>query len=304
MKKFVQKTILLFLAVLLLFGAGNALYYAVSKDSPLVAFEVYKALDISAQSGGYTSVLLGDSVARQLFHPDEQEQDPTLCYLATTQAILPAGNYILLKNFLQNHPETKTVYYMARPDNLQADANFHYTYSYFITPLYREAFLDCLDIQTQKDVENVFGRHFCRQDFIKWMLGRYPKLLEWYNHGLEKIWPFKSRFQNSPMPDLAIPYIVKMQELCASQNVEFVLLSSPLPKDTDIASLQSLQEKLESAGVGFLFDRFASSLVYLDPAQFVDGVHLTQSYLNDNKEPLRQNLLAPHPTVSVSALKR
>lgn len=290
MKKFLQKTILLFLAVLLLFGAGNALYYAVSKDSPLVAFEVYKALDISAQPGGYTSVLLGDSVARQLFHPDEQDQDPALCYLATTQAILPAGNYILLNNFLKNHPQTRTVYYMARPDNLLAGANFHYTYSYFITPLYREAFLDCLDMQTQKDVENVYGRPFCRQDFVKWMLGRYPKLLEWYNHGLEK-----SRLPNSPMPDLAIPYIVKMQQLCASQNVEFVLLSSPLPEDTDTASLQSLQEKLESAGVGFLFDRFASSLVYLDPAQFIDGVHLTQSYLNDNRESLRQSLLNPHP---------
>ncbi len=304
MKKFLQKSILLFLTVLLLFGTGNAFYYNLSKDSPLVAFEVYKALDISAQSGGYTSLLLGDSVARQLFHPDEQEQDPSLCYLATSQAILPAGNYILLKNFLQNHPNTKTVYYMARPDNLQANVNFRYTYSYFITPFYREAYRDCLDTQTQDAVEHVFGRLFCEQDFAKWMLGRYPKLLEWYNHGLEKAWPLKSRLPDGSMPDLAIPYIVKMQQLCASQNVEFVLLASPLPKDADTASLKSLEEKLQAAGIGFLFDRFASSLLYLDPSQFIDGVHLTQTWLNGNKESFRQNLLYPQPTVSVSALKR
>lgn len=291
MKTFLRRTGAVIISTIMLFLIINVVYYKVSNRSRLVAFEVYDAVERSSQATEYTSLVLGDSVARQLFNPAIQDEEDEICYLATNQAIMAAGNYILLENFLQNNPQLDTVYYIARPDSLQGGINFIYTYSYFITPLYREPFLKYLDQDTQAGLEKVFGSFATKREFSKWMLARYPKLLECYHDGLEKIWMIRNRIHAQKMPDMSMTYIAKMRQTCEQHAVDFALLSSPLPADFKTESVTGFQDKLRTAGMGDLAERFADSIVYLDQEEFVDGIHMTGDFLDENREKFVDDLI-------------
>lgn len=293
MKRFVRKICAVIFSIIAAFMLFNAAYYKTTEKTQLTAFEVYDAIHRSSQSTQYTALVLGDSVARQIFHPDYQEEDREVCYLATNQAILPAGNYILLENFLENNPQVKKVYYVARPDSLQGGINFIYTYSYFVTPLYREAFMKYLTPETRDGIEKVFGSFFARHEFPKWMLGKYPKLLELYNEGSEKLWKARNNIQACDMPDMTISYVAGMQRLCRESEVEFVLLSSPLPEGYDLSAVDELKGKMRAAGMEDLMEGYADSIYYIDREEFVDGIHMTKEYLEGNRKKILNILRIP-----------
>jgi hypothetical protein len=267
----------------------NAVYYKTMNRSQLVAFEVYDAIDKSSRYMEYTSLVLGDSVARQIFNPEYQEESNEICYMATNQAITPAGNYILLRNYLHNNQQVKKVYYVARPDSLQSGVNFTYTYSYFITPLYKEPFWEYLDYETRERIDRVFGSLWTRHEFPKWMLAKYPKLLEWYNEGLSEIW--NHRWSKQEMPDMSVTYIANMKQLCEENDIEFILLSPPLPEGYDEDNKDKLYEKLIAAGEENLINAYENSVRYIDNEKFVDGVHMKQAFLVSHREEIRDKMI-------------
>ncbi|MCM1135857.1 MAG: hypothetical protein NC400_09825 [Clostridium sp.] len=291
MRNFLQRVCVVILSVIIIFFMLNAVYYKMSKNGRLTAFEVYDAIDISSQQSDCTALVLGDSVARQIFSPDYQEENKEVCYLTTNQAIMPAGNYILLENYLQNHPQTKKVYYIARPDSLQNGINFVYTYSYFVTPLYREPFLKYLHEETREGIEKMFGSFFSKREFAKWMLGKYPKLLEIYNKSLEKIWKIKSNYQANDKPDMAVSYILEMQKSCQDKKIEFILLSPPVPEGYDRGAVEEMREKMSALGMEDLIEEYADSIYYINQEEFVDGVHMRKEYLERNREGMLERML-------------
>lgn len=291
MKNFLQKTGMVIISTIAVFFLLNILYYKISANMRLVAFEVYDAVDMAIQPTEYTGVVLGDSVARQIFNPAYQEENMDLCYLATNQAIMPAGNYILLEAFLGNNPQVKTVYYVARPDSLQSGINFVYTYSYFVTPMYREAFTEYLNQETREGVEGIFGRFFAKNEFPKWMLGKYPKLLELYNDKAEKLWKMKNNIQDGSMPEMAIPYIAQMQQLCEDKEIAFVLLASPLPEEFDRSSVDEMKRKMELAGMEELMMVYLNSIFYVPQDEFVDGIHMTKEYVARNRGEIIEKMM-------------
>ena len=72
MRKFLGRTAGILACILFLFLCLNLLYYKFGKQSRLVAFEVYDAIDLVGRQTDYTGVLLGDSVSRQFFGSDDQ----------------------------------------------------------------------------------------------------------------------------------------------------------------------------------------------------------------------------------------
>lgn len=283
MKKFLVKVGLIFLCIVFLFLGSNVLYYKLGKQSRMVAFEVYDAIDIAKGKNNCTTIILGDSVARQFFNPDEQQEIQEECYLATNQAIMPVGNYILLQEYLKNNPQTKKVYYIARPDSFCSEINFHYTYSYLVTPLYTETYKKYLDETTIETLENTFGRFFIEKNFAKWMLAKYPKLLEMYSDICEELQQLQRNSSNGDYDDDMVLYLKKIQVLCEEKDIELHILSAPVPEGYEY-DLGELRDRMEEYDLDTYYAELEQSMCYVPEEEFVDGVHLRQEYLKNNTD--------------------
>jgi hypothetical protein len=79
------------------------------------------------------TILLGDSVARQLFPPgmEPKELNGRFRFLTSNQAISMAGQYYLLQDALRSCPGTTDVYLLYFPGSLANDLGPDFTHDYF-----------------------------------------------------------------------------------------------------------------------------------------------------------------------------
>ncbi len=291
MKKFVREILIITAASVMLFVLMNIIYFKLGHHGRMTAFEVYDAIDRTGQQTEYTALVLGDSVARQFFSPEDQDESGRICFLATNQAIMTAGNDILLERFIENNAQLKEVYYILRPDSLKSRANFIYTYSYFITPFFYNEYLKYLSADTVEALKNVYGRLWTGKEFPKWFLGKYPKALEMYNHYGQRIWEMKCAWnKENELPDMSLPYLKKMKQICDDRRIEFHLLAAPVPEKYEY-DLEQLCSEMDAAGMPDLYEELTDSMQYVEGTQFVDGIHLNKEYVQANKESIRKNIL-------------
>lgn len=289
MRKFLGRMAGILTCILFLFLCLNFLFYRFGKQSRLVAFEVYDAIDLVGRQTDYTGVLLGDSVARQFFSPDDQQKNQDICYLATNQAIMPVGNYLLLGKYLKNNPQTQVVYYMARPDSLCSAMNFHYTYSYFVTPLYIAENKKYLDNATIKEIEDKYGKIFAENNYIKWLLAKYPKLLDMYNNACSSLDSINEKWSKVENADISILYLHKIKELCDEKGIEFHILSVPVSEDYEF-DFSGLKTAMKQYEMDELYEELLNSVEYISADEFVDGIHLNSDYVEENKERIQRKI--------------
>lgn len=290
MKKFLVRTTGMIFGAFLMFLMINIVYYKAVNNHRQVAFEVYDAIDRSGVNEGYTGLVLGDSVARQIFQPKYQDESGDICYLATNQAITTIGNFMLLERFIENNPQLEDVYYVARPNSIMGNPNFTYTYSYFVTPLYNESMSQYLEQETREEIETIYGSFFARGEFPKWMLAKYPKLLDVYQNSRKSILQFRRWIGVAEEVDMAALYLEKMKAVCDEKNIEFHLLSSPLPENHQF-SLEEMKERLDFEGEEELIRKYADSIIYIQQDEFVDGVHMSASFLEKNREKIKEKIM-------------
>lgn len=288
MWKILRKIVLIFTIVTGLFLCANYTWYKFFNHSRLVAFEVYDAIALAGQETDYTALVLGDSVARQIYNPKYQDETEQYAYMATNQAITPAGNYLLLRKFHENNPQLQDVYYIARPDSFFADANFIFTYSYLITPLYNESFKYYLKDDTCLKLEQTFGRLFSTKEFPKWLLAKYPKLLELYQNNRSTAQAKNLRGGNSPSTEyLSIPYLQEMQKYCAQNGITLHLLFAPIPENYTFNTDDFLF--LKEDGDNSIYNNLMASLYYIDENEFVDDIHMEKDYIANNRLKLKSH---------------
>lgn len=268
----------------------NIAYFSFSKNPRQVAFEVYDAVDKAGVNEGYTGLVLGDSVARQIFSPKYQEESGDICYLATNQAVTTIGNFVLLESFIENNPQLEDVYYVARPDSIMGNPNFIYTYSYFVTPLYREPFVQYLEPETREELETIFGSLCAREEFPKWMLAKYPKLLDIYQNTRRNIWEFRRWKDGGEETDMAALYLSKMKEACEERGIKFHLLAAPVPRNYQY-SLEEMESRLDFAGKDKLLQQYKDSIIYVEEDELVDGIHMSDSFLEENREKIKESIM-------------
>lgn len=284
MKKFLGNIFYIFGTVLGIFFLCNIIYYKCMNHSRLVAFEVYDALDVTNQNTDYTTLVLGDSVARQFFNPQYQSENKEVCYMATNQAITVAGNTVLLERFLENNPQLKEVYYVVRPDSLMSKANYTFTYSYFITPLFDETNMKYLDQETITGIEKNYGRVWTHNNFSKWILAQYPKCLEIYNNTYEDLCAMREKITGvNPLPDMTLPYLKKMEQICKGSQITLHLMASPVSEEYEY-DFNLLQIGMRELDMTELYEELVSSIQYVKSDEFIDGVHLNKEYVLANRK--------------------
>lgn len=261
MKKFLYK-VLLFVSLLAV-SLHSIAFYLLWNDryqDLVAAREVYHVISKSKSKNKGKTVLIGDSVARQIFN--NRKHYNTIYSLACNQAISMAGHYFLVNNYLKSGNEIDTLFLFFNPFSF--DNNLHQltTYNYFIKPFYKEEYLPLFTENVNKQVAKI--------PFHEW--SQYPPLLT-CNWSPDFSTEGDSGF--TFLAPVSIDYLNKIKELAVKHNFELILL--PTPVSVEKKPLVEKLNKKEIVDNNFEneFKGYFESILYLEDDNFVDGVHLS-----------------------------
>ena len=279
MKCFLKK-ILLYIVIVLLIAVPVDIFkmHLLKQGVPILGatktgLEGFCAIGNSQKVGKVKKLLLGDSVGRQLY-PCDKEYDSILS-LACNQAITMAGQFFLLKNYIETNVEDlpEEVILLITPFSLTNDVD-KYAYNYFLKPFPPYIFSE-----------------------------QYTKHLKQRIHSIPYYWTANLPFvrTSSYTPKLAIPsfqsvksvsklsyeYLLKMDSIANANNIVFRMVSTPIRDDRQdyIASFwENLSPEYMSSLSGLL-QPYRSSIIYLPSDWYVDEIHffnkkIPNDYLN------------------------
>ena len=224
--------------------------------------------DRSQEAIDDTAIHIGDSVARQLFPPFRKDAN-----LTSVANVLASGNYIAIKNALENNPEITTVYYGAIPTSLSLDFYEKKTSLNFIKPflsIYRPGFLD--------------------GTILKAMMTQPKSLLYLTSFGkfipMDDINFGKETIKGRKISRFSLRYILKMKELCDEHNVKFIMYCPPLSSERKGATndFSTLRTQKYPAGLKKLLRNYMNTIKYRDAKDYKDGTHLKRDYLKEARK--------------------
>ena len=278
MKRFIRHTACfsaLTLVVLLI--CEGIYYYGAIYQSKVDGWEVYAALKQSRKKQSKKKLLLGDSVAMQLY-PCDKEHD-SIVSLACNQAISLAGYYFLLTNYIETNRESlpEEVILLLNPLTLSNNLD-QFAYHYFLKPFYNE------------DYKPHFTSYLslrCRQIPFYWT-AQLP-FIRSSSYSFSYELPIESYALLSP---ISYDYLQLMIDVCASLQIDFKMCSVPInvSQETIIENKLGLENLDRETKYYDVLKAYISSFRYIPSENFIDKVHLTSETLQhiDKNELLLQ----------------
>lgn len=287
MKKLIKKTFflsvsvlaicILYVGIIIILGDTNTNY---------LEQMVYDAIDKSNTENTNDSLMLGDSVANNLWNVYEDSDD--ICHLATNQAITPYGNYFLLRNYLEHNKNVKKVYYIVTPQSLMNDMDKMLSYSYFIAPFCNEDNMKLIDPETQEKIYSKFGRIFVKNDLAKKIIASNSAALSMYIRYINRNYEDDS---GNHISGSSVQALKKMDDLCSSCEVEFIVKAAPLSENVDRDMLQEFQKSIESSELQNLMGNYIDDIDYYPAEWFSDATHFRQEILLEYGDEIRNKVL-------------
>lgn len=217
-----------------------------------------------------TKLVAGDSVCWQVFAPF------SLCntdykIAGSNSAVTLAGQYLLIREFLDAHPAATDVYLVVGPYSIGTWFDALNTYNYAVVPFAKAGLLETLDDATRAELYAAYGRPFVSQAFASWV-DRSPLGKKLYLNALTR----HSIAWEGALSDGSARMLRQIDELCAQRGAAFHLLCPPLSDETTRQdSMADLADAMRAAG---LYDRFGSYFTQAPyyPAELfpTDGIHL------------------------------
>ena len=214
---------------------------------------VYKILNLSKNKITSETILVGDSICHQFFKELKSEEIYCLC---NNQAIEVVGNFLILKELLKNKSNFKRYVLVINPLTLTSSLNQKYTYNYFYKPFKNTLNnFKTLDEVTQIYIEKTFSKTY------------EPK----YYFSSESFFEIDTVFNEKQIleiSDMNYLYLSKIKKICKENNIEFKLVSPPLPKE----KFKSIVDRFSKDNLLEFSDYFNSILYYSDNFSY-DGTH-------------------------------
>jgi hypothetical protein len=227
-------------------GAGSEIYYSISKSE--------------RKNKTSAKILLGDSVARQMFN-NVTSNEP-INSMACNQAIGMVGHFILLNNYLKAGNHVDTVYLLFTPFSFLNNLNDVYTYHYFLKPFYVNKYFPLF---TQTVIDQIHKIPY-------YYLSRCPYVLtsKWAPDFVSK-----DKVDYTFLSPISAEYLVRIKEL--SNKYSFRLIVIPTP--TSLSNRRKIEKMNKNEivvnNLQSEFEDYFSNIVYLDDSNFLsDGVHL------------------------------
>lgn len=284
MKKFVRKMALflcLFLTVLLLLDILSAKppfrgwLAAVTKSSdyPVAKMEVDEAVERVKAQPAATKLVIGDSVCKQLFDGLAGE-NPEYCFAGNNRAVTMAGEYVLIKEFLEQHEETEEVYLFVGMDALQAELDVEYGYQYVMIPFGNAGLLPEFKEETRQQMQELYGVLFVQKPVIR-LVGDSSVNRKLYLNYLKDTGIVKSAEEtNGKISEITAQYLPEIVALCEKAGVSFYLLPTVFAEEEDRCSqARLLEQSVKQRGLESYFKEYFSNMAFYPSEQFSDGVH-------------------------------
>lgn len=265
-----------------------------ARDAPLrgsLAKEVFQVVDMADAPNGFErcdTLLVGDSVARQLFPPGIHGASSNVVSLASNQAITAAGQHLLVAKFLANNPQTRRVVWLATPSSFANDMAAQYSFQYFIVPFGENDGLDCLDAATRRKLRRRFGWLPVENRTVRGAIYFNRTLLNAY---LSRI-TAKTQRPGGMISDVSREFLLKTAALCRSRDIAFIVVPTPVCEDDRIRkSPNNYAAEIERLGLSEAMAGFCDRISYLPENCFRDPVHLSDDYLKAHREELTRRIM-------------
>ena len=274
MKKFLTK-VLGFTAIAIFFIYARPIYLLIGNkyQEQVVSDEVYLAINQSKQKTKYKKIVVGDSVAANLFPPTEENR---LVYSMTSCiGTEPFGQYLLIKNYLKAGNQLEKVYWIYSPISFSSNLKGRFAYNYFLKPFYRREYLEDFTPLIRSHVKKIPYYFFSQEPGIltsNWT----PNFYTDYTHDFSFLSP------------VAIEAIKKTKKLAEEFNFELVILPTPIieEKKQQMQELEMDKSEISENAFEDLFDGYFDKIIYLDSTNFLaDKSHLL------NPQPLTTKYL-------------
>jgi hypothetical protein len=263
-KTFLIRSFLFGLPVVLALTAYTCYYYIGGRYQDSVnGREIYGAIKKSAKHKKVKKLLIGDSVAQQLF--DNRKYNDSTYSLTCNQAISCAGYYFLLKSFLDKNPDSlpARVILVVHPLSLQNNLNQVYTYHYFLKPFYCQPYRQYFTATVYNQIQKIRFYYLSQFPFIKisnWSPDFRPEKVD-------------STVFLSP---ISLEYLYRIKSLCDSLHIPFAMVAPPISlvyKPYLMQNSARILHESESINMQAYFAPYLSSFSYCDNALYKDEMH-------------------------------
>ncbi len=305
MKKLVGKGLIVLLMIIFILGV-----LVIASANPLFSDK----LNLLTDSGGYadfgtdevasvleiidndteaTKLIIGDSVAAQLF-VSQAPQD----YLVATgnQAMTFMWQYFFTERFINTHPNADDVYIVVTPDSLTTLWDSALSYQYVVMPLVRFGYYDRLDATSKDELLKIYGKEFMEKSVVSFIdrSGINRKL---FLNGLDKIYFDKEPYikDSTKVSKIAKEYLLKTYKLCEENGVQMHFICCPVKDTSEIRSnIEELAKDYLSSEIGGLFPKFFDGIMYYSSDLFKDDIHfkdnvLTHEFKREIIEKIKEN---------------
>lgn len=245
--------------------------------------EVLPQMEKVRSQDGRNKLIIGDSVGNQIFS-GLADANTDYCIATCNRAITMAGQYILAKQYIENHPDATDIYLIIILDTLETEIDITYGYQYVTIPLTETGTMSDLDQNTIEDMRDTYGSLFMKSWMIR-MIGDSGLNRKLYLNALSNdIWRnlFTKGYQggsNGTISTVAVQYLIKLQDLCERNQVELHVIPGPLA-DTERRNEQAerIQKEYMSSKLGELFPQYFDQIIYYPEAAFRDDIHFSEEY--------------------------
>lgn len=277
--------ILLALAGSLVYGSMKEPYR--NRIIKITSSEDYTDIDVLTalieRADGYnenTMLIIGDSIANQLFGPLDNENDYA-DVLTSNAAFMITGQFVVFNHYIENHPECKDVYLIMHPLSLSRNFDYEWSYQYSATILAKNHCFDELEPSTVKTMHKMYGFISLTRPFI-YLIQESPvcrKLWLNYMNMNREVVPLNSSFE------LADIYVKKMYDMCISKGIVLHLMSTPVSMNHK-EMVEGISDDFAGSWIGSVYTEYINNIYYYDDIMSEDhshfsGVYADREHLNE-----------------------
>lgn len=223
---------------------------------------------------GTTKLIIGDSVCGQMFY-ELQECNEDFTIAPSNGGITMAGQYILAKEYLENHPNATDIFLIVIPDSFERTFDTTWGYQYTAMPFVETDTLKDLDEDTVRIMESVYGSFFMKPSIVHaiHLSGMSQKI---YLNVLRKR---TAGYTLNHFYELADRYVYKIYEMCRERGVAFHLYACPVA-DTRVEEIKDLDSTYGESAIYAVNPDFYKDIYYFPAKQAEDGRHFSGEYAN------------------------
>lgn len=244
---------------------------------------------------GTTQLLIGDSIANQLF-VSLGEKNPQTAILTTNAALLMPGQYLLAKEYLENHPHATDVFLVIHPLPLTRTFDTEWGYRYGAMTYVETGAIKDLEQNTIDTMEDLYGRFFMNKEVVN-LIEASPicrklclSYIDFNKENDSLAFPF----------EMADQYAQKLYDLCQKNKVTLHIHPSPV-SEFYREQVTELAEAYTSTWMYSQFPNYFNEIMYYPDEWSEDLSHFSGEYAE--RDSLNAIIRQAYGTTPLSLLK-